>query len=158
MDYVSIFKHGKDDKVRETNDVLLLPEWGESEWRNLLDRTAPQKFRASEVVIHRGAVDRSLLFVAAGILEVGVLYVDGLSMSPLARITAGTVIGEQSFFDSQPRSANVWAVTDGELLRLAFEEFQKFAREEPALVRDFLFALGRVLSLRLRNTTMRVRR
>ncbi|MBI3067685.1 MAG: cyclic nucleotide-binding domain-containing protein [Betaproteobacteria bacterium] len=158
MDYVSIFKHGKDDKVRETDDVLLLPEWGESEWRKLLDRTTPQKFRTGEVAIHRGAVDRSLLFVAAGILEVGVLYVDGLSMSPLARITAGTVIGEQSFFDCQPRSANVWAVTDGELLRLAFEEFQKFSREEPALVRDFLFALGRVLSLRLRNTTMRVRR
>jgi CRP-like cAMP-binding protein len=76
----------------------------------------------------------------------------------LARIAAGSVVGEQSFFDSQPRSANVWATSDGELLRLDFAEFENFSRAEPALTRDLLFALGRVLSSRLRNTSFRVRR
>ena len=85
-------------------------------------------------------------------------YVDGISISPLAKISAGSVIGEQSFFDSEPRSANVWAVTDGELLCLTQERFHELARREPALVRDLLFALGRILSLGLRNTSMRVRR
>ena len=71
---------------------------------------------------------------------------------------AGSVIGEQSFFDGQPRSANVWAVTDGELLCLTGDQFRVLSDSEPVLARDLLFALGRVLSLRLRNTTVRIRR
>jgi CRP-like cAMP-binding protein len=84
--------------------------------------------------------------------------VDGVSLAPLAKITAGSIIGEQSFFDSQPRSANVWGVSDGELLRLDFDDFDRFAREELVLGRDLVFAAARVLSSRLRNTTVRVRR
>ena len=141
-----------------TGDHLLLAGWGEAEWRKLLAATTVRPFKASEVVIQRGVADRSLNFVAAGALEVGVTYVDGVSISPLAKIGAGSVIGEQSFFDGQPRSANVWAVTDGALLCLTQERFLQLSQVEPALVRDLVFALGRILSLRLRNTSLRVRR
>lgn len=156
-DRVAVFKSGPGDPLG-ADDALLLPEWGEGDWHKVLDRTEPQPFRASEVVIQRGVLDRALYFVVAGLLEVGITQVDGVSISPLARIGAGSVIGEQSFFDGQPRSANVWAVSGGELLRLEFEEYTRFAREEPALARDLLFALARVLSTRLRHTTVRVRR
>ncbi len=158
MDYVSIFRRSGDDTGNVEGEYLLLPDWREQEWQKLLAATTPRPFKASEVVIQRGVADRSLYFVAAGSLEVGVTYVDGVSISPLAKISAGSVIGEQSFFDGQPRSANVWAVTDGELLCLTREKFQQLAEAEPKLVRDLLFALGRILSLRLRHTTGRVRR
>ena len=68
------------------------------------------------------------------------------------------MLGEQSFFDNQPRSATVWAVTDGTLLLLPFDAFSTFGEAEPALARDFLFAMARVLSIRLRNTSFRLRR
>ena len=157
MDYIAVFQRQVDD-VDDDADYLRLPEWGKAEWRKLLAATTPRPFKASEVVIQRGVDDRSLYFVAAGSLEVGVTYVDGVTISTLAKISAGSVIGEQSFFDGQPRSANVWAVTDGELLCLTQEKFHQFAAAEPILVRDLLFALGRILSLRLRHTTGRVRR
>ena len=139
-------------------DRLILAEWSDADWNKLLDRTTSHPFHASEVVIQRGANDRALHFVVAGSLEVGVMQVDGVSIAPLAKITAGSVVGEQSFFDGQPRSTNVWAETDGEMLRLEYEDFIKFSHEEVALARDLLFALARVLSARLRNTTFRVRR
>jgi CRP-like cAMP-binding protein len=139
-------------------DRLLLAEWSDADWNRLLDRTRPRPFHASEVVIQRGATDRALHFVVAGSLEVGVTQVDGVSIAPLAKITPGSVVGEQSFFDGQPRSTNVWGVADGELLRLEYDEFVRFSQEEVALARDLLFALARVLSSRLRNTTFRVRR
>ncbi len=142
----------------EAGDDLQLPGWGEAQWRTLFAATTPRHFKASEVVIQRGVADRALYFVVAGSLEVGVTYVDGVSISPIAKIAAGSVIGEQSFFDGQPRSANVWAVTAGELLCLTLEQFELFSAREPGLARDLLFALGRVLSLRLRNTTVRIRR
>jgi CRP-like cAMP-binding protein len=139
-------------------DRLLLAEWSDADWNKLLDCTHPRLFHASEFVIRRGDTERVLHFVVAGALEVGVTQVDGVTIAPLARITTGSVIGEQSFFDGQPRSANVWGVSDGELLQLQFEDFNRFSHDEPALARDLLFALARVLSSRLRNTTVRVRR
>lgn len=139
-------------------DILALPHWGAEQWQKLLDHTRPRPFRASEVVIQRDSADRTLYLVAAGSLEVGVTQVDGISMTSLARISAGSILGEQSFFDGQPRSANVWAVADGALLLLPFEEFTRFGETEPVLARDFLFAMARVLSIRLRNTSFRLRR
>ena len=137
---------------------LLLAEWNDTDWNKLLDLTRPRLFRVSEVVIQRGAPERALHFVVAGVLEVGITHVDGVSITPLAKITAGSIVGEQSFFDGQPRSTNVWAITDGEMLRLEYDDFVRFSQEHPTLARDLLFALARVLSTRLRNTTFRVRR
>src|SRR4051812_43794996 len=137
---------------------LALPGWTTPDWRKLLEGTTPRPFKASEVVIQREALDRALFFVAEGTLEVGVTMIDGLSVATLAQIGRHSVIGEQSFFDGHPRSANVWGVTDGILLRWELDAFRRFGDEEPALARDVLFALGRVLSQRLRMTSLRVRR
>lgn len=156
-DHIALFR-GVATGALPAGDHLLLPGWSDADWNKVLDRTRPRPYRASEVIIQRGAADRELYFVVAGSLEVGITQVDGVSFVQLARITAGSVVGEQSFFDGQPRSANVWGVSDGGLLRLELEDFHRFGREEPALARDLLFALARVLSARLRNTTVRVRR
>ena len=139
-----------------SSDVLFLPQWSEANWIELLSRTVPRRVRANEIVIARGAEEKSLYFTVAGDFEVGGAYIGGLSLTSLARIPAGSVFGEQSFFDGLPRSANVWVHNDGELLMLSFVAYQRFAAEHPALTRDLLFALSRVLSLRLRNTTVRV--
>jgi CRP-like cAMP-binding protein len=139
-----------------SSDTLFLPQWSEANWINLLSRSISRPVRANEIVISRGAEERSLYFTAAGDFEVGGTYIGGASLTSLARIPAGSVIGEQSFFDGLPRSANVWAHNDGELLTLPFVSYQRFAEEAPSLARDLLFALSRVLSLRLRNTTVRV--
>ena len=139
-------------------DTLLLPDWRVEDWRKLLSGTTVKRFKASDVLMKHGEVDRALFFIAEGLLEVGVSHFDGVTIAPLARITAGSVVGEQAFFDGLGRSANVWAGTDGVLLRLEYERYQRFAMEEPHLARDFVFAVARVLSTRLRNTTVRVRR
>jgi CRP-like cAMP-binding protein len=155
--HIEVFRRNKTD-APPADDALMLPYWSEADWDKLLGRTHTHPVRPSEVVILRDAHDRTLSFVASGLFEVGITQVDGVSISPLARIGGGSVIGEQSFFDGQPRSANVWAVSQGELLELDFEDFNRFSREQPALTRDLVLALARVLSVRLRNTTFRVRR
>lgn len=86
------------------------------------------------------------------------MHVDGVPIVPLAHIRPGSVVRERSFFDGEPRSANVWAVTKGELLRLEPQVYECFAQEEPALACDLVFAFGRVLSSRLRRTGYPVRR
>ena len=157
VDHITVFR-GTGGEAPRAEDALHLPSWSAADWDNVFSRTRIYQVRASEVMIQRGASDRTIWFVTAGSFEVGISQVDGVSIAPLARIGAGSVIGEQSFFDGMPRSANVWAVSDGELLGLEFEEFDRFAREEPMLARDLLRALARVMSVRLRNTSFRVRR
>jgi CRP/FNR family cyclic AMP-dependent transcriptional regulator len=139
-----------------SSDVLVLPQWTEANWVELLARTEPRRVNASEIVIARGSRERALYFTAIGEYEVGGAYMGGASLTWLARIPAGSVFGEQSFFDALPRSANVWAHAQGELLVLPFESYRRFAEDMPDLARDFVFALARILSLRLRNTTVRV--
>lgn len=156
-DHIALFRR-LEAPAPPADDVLVLPGWNEADWEKLFTHTRCCSVRASEVVIHRDGADRTISFVTAGLFEVGISQVDGVSIAPLARIGPGSVIGEQSFFDGLPRSANVWAISEGELLALEFSEFNAFSRAEPALARDLLFALGRVLSVRLRNTTFRVRR
>lgn len=155
--YAAVFvQEGK--RAAPGSDTLLLPEWRIDDWRKLLAGTTVKPFRTSDVVIQRGVEERVLYFIAAGTLEVGVTTFDGVSISQLARIGPVSVIGEQSFFDGQPRSANVWAVTSGTLLRWELQAFDKFGAQEPRLARDVIFAVARVLSMRLRMTTIRVRR
>ena len=155
-EWAGVFARAEPD--RATPDVLALPHWSGEYWQKLLLHTTPRQFRASEFVIQRGIADRTLYLVAAGSLEVGVTHVDGVSMTSLARISAGSILGEQSFFDGQPRSANVWAVADGTLLLLPYDAFAQFGEAEPVMARDFVFAMARVLSIRLRNTSFRLRR
>lgn len=157
-DCIDVFMRNSAPATRPAADALYLPRWSRDDWSKLLSRTVPRRFHTGDMVIQRSTLDRTLNFVVSGTLEVGIIQVDGVSIVQLAHIIAGSVVGEQSFFDSQPRSANVWATSDGELLRLDFAEFENFSRAEPALTRDLLFALGRVLSARLRNTSFRVRR
>jgi CRP-like cAMP-binding protein len=158
MDPVAVFAAPPSPDAAVRLDRLVIPAWERAHWERLLAHTIPRTLTASEVLVESGGADRSVHFVVAGEFDVGITYVDGLSMSPVAKIGAGSVVGEQSFFDGNPRSANVWAVSDGQVLTLPFHAFERLAAADPPLARDLVFALGRVLSLRLRNTTVRVRR
>lgn len=156
LDHAHMFMRAARESTEASADVLMLPQWTEQHWTDLLSRTKPRRVAASEIVIARGKQERCLYFTVAGEYEVGGAYIGGASLTWLARIPAGSVFGEQSFFDGLPRSANVWAQSDGELLVLPFSGYQQFSLDAPALARDLSFALARILSLRLRNTTVRV--
>lgn len=156
MDHARLFIEAARTVNAPVGDVLALPHWSVDEWTRLLSRASQRQVQPSEIVIARGAGERALHFTVAGEYEVGSDYIGGLTITSLARIPPGSVFGEQSFFDGLPRSANVWAHGAGELLTLSFDSYCRFAEEAPLLARDLLFALARILSLRLRNTTVRV--
>ena len=156
MDYLSIFKHTSGDLGVAAGGYVLLPDWGDQQWQILFAATTPRLFKANEFVIRRGVKENTLYLIANGRLEVGTSYVNGVSISPLASIGPGSVVGEQAFIDGQARSANVYALSSGELLCLTRDKFDELYVTEPLLMRDLLLALARILSLRLRNTTLRV--
>ena len=130
--------------------------WGDDEWKQLFRFTRTRKVSAGEALIRRGEPDRTLYFVLHGELEVIAHSGDGLSLGHVAMVSAGSVLGEQAFFDAKPRSAGAWAVDDCEVAAMSPDQYAAFEASSPTHARDLLFALGRILAMRLRRTTAKV--
>jgi len=128
-----------------------MPERSPAQWDKLLAFVERRGFRAGEVVIKRGDIDRALYIVVDGHLEARVTE-GRVRKGAAVPVPAGSVIGEIGFFDGLARSATVTAVTDGAMLRLSFEAFQSLAQSEPQLAQAMLLDLGRILAVRLRKT------
>jgi CRP-like cAMP-binding protein len=112
---------------------------GEDDWAMLLDHSETRVFRPGETVLVAGEQDRALY-----------LLVDGWVRAPSGVIHPITTLGEGAFLDGAARAVGVQAMSDGEMLRLSYEGFEALAARNPALGRDILLDLGRILSARLR--------
>src|SRR5690349_6944555 len=139
-----------------SDDQLSPGNWNDEDWRDLFRFTSVRQIKAGDTLIRRGDPDRTLYFILGGELEVVVQSSDGMSMGPLTRIGAGSVIGEQSFFDGNPRSASVWAMGQCEVAAMSPEQYAAFEIASPARAHQLIFALARVLAVRLRRTTAKV--
>ncbi|MCX6021819.1 MAG: cyclic nucleotide-binding domain-containing protein [Chloroflexi bacterium] len=135
-------------------DAPFLSHWDDQDWAKLLISSEPHSFRSGEIVARHNEVERSLSILVDGVLDVETPASEGQPPRHIAQIQAGSVMGEQSFLDGLPRSAQVRASTNGEMLTLTLAAFQTFASRYPDLAAEFLFDLGRILSLRLRSTTV----
>jgi CRP-like cAMP-binding protein len=139
-----------------TSEALLLPNWREEDWKQLFRFTSIRTVIAGDALIWHGEPDRTLYFVLHGELEVIVRSSDGLSMGQVALVGTGSVLGELAFFDGGPRSAGAWAVDDCEVAAMAPDQYTAFEQNSPSLARELLFALGRILAIRLRRTNAKV--
>lgn len=136
--------------------ALHLPNWGDAEWQHFFNFTSGRRVPAGDALIQQGEPDRTLYFVLHGELEVIAHSGNGLSLGRLARVGAGSILGEQAFFDGGPRSAGAWALADCDVAAMTPDQYGAFEDSHPALARDLLFALGRLLAVRLRRTSTRL--
>src|ERR1700754_2467355 len=117
-----------------------LNERGEGDWGMLPDHAETLVFRPGDIVLRAGQSDRALY-----------LLVDGWLRAPSGVIHPITTLGEAAFLDGARRSVTVVAMSEGEMLRLSYDGFEALAARNPALGRDILLDLGRILSARLRQ-------
>jgi len=151
---ISRFRAG--NSLATMGEALLLAHWRDEDWKDLFRFTGIRRVAAGEALLRRGEPDRTLYFILHGELEVIAHSGDGLTLGRVALVPAGSVLGEQAFFDGGPRSAGAWAVDECEVAAMTPDQFAQFEEGQPALARDLLFALGRILAIRLRRTTAKV--
>ncbi len=149
MDSAGFFKY-PDEAPLDESRLIFLHDLSEDGWSRLLSFTQRRAFRAKEPVLKVGDSGRALYIVARGALEVAIPQKRGRVLR-IASLAEGSIFGEQAFFDGQPRSATVCAVTDGEMHVLSLESFDILAARHPDLARMLLMDLGRILSVRLRR-------
>ena len=138
------------------DDDAFLARFDDDDVAALLEHAEVRRVRAGQTLIHVGDTDTSLFVVTDGTLEARLPR----RRRPvrLSTLTTGSVVGELSFFDGRPRSAEVVAVTDAEVVRLSPEGFDALSAAHPALGRRILLDLARVLAGRLRASNESVRR
>jgi signal-transduction protein with cAMP-binding, CBS, and nucleotidyltransferase domain len=122
------------------------------DWECLVSYTEHMRFKKGETVIRAGEVDRSLYFVTDGRLDLMLPQPNGAERL-VRTISAPAVIGEMGFVEHRMRSMTIKGMTDGDLLRLDYEAFERLSEEHPQIAHNLLFELARVLSLRLRWAT-----
>lgn len=90
-------------------------------------------------VIYRGAVRISKIF-------------DLVGEEALTVLRPGDFLGEMSFFEGEPRSARAVAHENAQLLEIKNEDLEKHLETHNDVARRFLWAFGRTLSRRVRET------
>lgn len=159
MDFTSLFDYSGAAATHppSAEELVFLPHATPEDWAKLIHHTEARRFAAGDVVVREGSAAQELYIVSRGSLEVLVEGEKAGELRKIAAIEPGRVFGEQSFVDGKPRSATVRARSDVEIRSLTLSAFEMLAAKEPALARMVLFDLARILSLRLRQTTGRVR-
>jgi CRP-like cAMP-binding protein len=148
---VSFFDYPSETPAAPAGPVdVLLADASDAEWTTLLEHTRQHRFGPGEAIMAEGDSDRSLYLVLEGELEVLTPRGRRGAYRKIAVVAAGSVIGELAFFDGGARSAMVRAATPAVLAEMSPASFDELAANSPALARQLLFDLGRILARRLR--------
>jgi CRP/FNR family cyclic AMP-dependent transcriptional regulator len=137
-------------------ETLQLHNWRDADWQQLFRFTTFRSVAPGDALIRHGEPDRTIFFVLRGQLEVVLRSGDGISLGRVALVEAGSILGEVAFFDGGPRSATAWAVDGCEVAAMTSDQFREFGKTNPDLARELVFALGRILATRLRQTNARL--
>lgn len=124
------------------------------QWDILSAYLQPMTLESGQLLFPQGALDRTLFLVESGSLSVH--YEDEKSRVRLAIVTAGSVVGEGSFFSHRPRSATVQATAPTKLWNLTAMRSTELGNRQPAVALAVTMAVGAVLAKRMGNRRRRV--
>lgn len=128
-----------------------LSEFNEEQWQQFMRYTVRQKYRPGDVVVRQGERDRALTMLVDGTCEVLVATDEPGRMKQVARHSKGSVFGEMSFVDGNPRSATVAAMGDCEMLILPRKKYEVMKEKDPHLAVALMEDIAKVLSRRYRQ-------
>ncbi|MDM1708158.1 cAMP-activated global transcriptional regulator CRP [Thiopseudomonas alkaliphila] len=124
----------------------------------LIDKILPhcrtKTYGNRSTIIFAGDPCESLFFVLSGSVTILLEDDDGKEMI-IAYLNKGDFFGELALFDeeaAEARSAWVRARSECEIAEISYSRFRELAAEDP----DLLYAIGRQMAQRLRNTTQKV--
>lgn len=135
------------------DDHPLLRGLSEAEVKDVVSAGTVLRVQAGGVAVRRGDPSNDMYLVLAGILEVRATTKAGGAPHVIETLGTGQVFGEMSFLSNRPRTADVAAVADAEILLLTRELFERLARTAPAAANRLLMNLSVYLVERVQSTT-----
>ena len=121
---------------------------------NLLQKVLKREiWHQEQTVFREGDMDSDLYILLKGSVSIKKQSFDRVESKRLVTFGPGSVFGEMALIDKSPRSADAWADTDCELLRLPHEAFVDMCREHPQVANKLLINIAREISFKLRRTS-----
>jgi glutaminase len=145
------------DALLPLADMDILRGFSADEIGKLAPYIETSSYDAGAFIIREGDAADRLYLLASGSASVDIVLDDAKSRVRLAAFRPGVAFGEFALFDGGRRVANVVAETAAVCYVLDFANLERLEATEPKLYRRVLFALGRLLTDRLRRVTAEVR-
>jgi hypothetical protein len=136
--------------------IKILAGLSELQLAHLVQFLEPLSVLQWAVVCRQGEAGAGLYMVMGGELRARLMTGDQETI--LATFEAGEFFGDMSLFDQGPRSADVVANQDSQLIKMSVTNFERLLREAPALATPFLQASARTLAARIRADNKRLTR
>jgi len=114
------------------------------------------RFPKGHCIVKEGDPGDGCYIVDAGEIRLELRYMDTDSEGVLGYLEKGTVLGEFSLLDGQPRSASAFAQTDVVVRWLSKTDFEALCREHQALGVKILSSLGCELTTKLRRQNLQM--
>lgn len=122
-----------------------------------LERCAQKRFyAASEMIFTAGTPGDALMLISRGLVRVDLPLSEGRK-THLATFGRGQFVGEMSFLDHIPHSADVQAITDTEVLVIHRSDFDELAKHDYAMSNHVFSSLASSMAARLRHTNHELR-
>ncbi|WP_372682098.1 SLC26A/SulP transporter family protein [Desulfosarcina sp.] len=134
----------------ELNDLDIFLGFSPDEINQIQTLLTKNRFQKGELVIREGDTDRDLYILTRGSVSVKIMLPLSQGEKRLFTFSAGVVVGEMALLDGKPRSANVQADEDSEVLCLSRANFDKLLADQPQVAAKLLKNIAMVLSHRLR--------
>ena len=135
--------------------VPLFRELDDDELAQVLMVGMVKRYPAGSVILTEGAPGGQLHIIHQGQVRISKV-VPGVGEEALTILSPGDFFGEVEFFDGSPASAHAIAHSDCEILGIPHREVEGLMQSRPALSAKFLWAFGRTLARRLRDTNQRM--
>jgi CRP-like cAMP-binding protein len=113
----------------------------------LRTKTTVRALPKGDLLFSQGDASNELFVISEGRIAIATRSSDGRE-SMVAVLEAGGLFGELGLFDDEPRSADARALTDSEVLALAYDDLRSVLQTRP----EILWVIVRLLAQRLRAT------
>lgn len=113
------------------------------------------KFKRGDQILVEGKMHSSLYLIKSGTLSIVVNSVTGdypIIHPGIAHLGQGEIVGEFTFIDDSPASADVFADTDAELVEIDIESFRKYLDQHPDIGYKVFFEILKIFVHRYRRT------
>jgi CRP/FNR family transcriptional regulator, cyclic AMP receptor protein len=114
-----------------------------------------KRYAEGTVILHEGTTGGQLQVIQEGKVRISKV-VPGVGEEALTILGPGDFFGEIEFLDGAPASAQAMAHTDCEIFSLPHKEVLGLMEARPDLTARFLWAFGRTLARRLRESNQRM--
>ena len=127
-----------------------------AELSTLLPYLEPVEFAAGFLIFEEGTTGDSCYIIDGGEVRLEVARPELDSDGVLGFLESGSILGELSLLDHQPRSASAYAHSAVTARRITVASIEKLRTERPELALEIYRALGRDAARKLRATNQRL--